>query len=83
MIELDRKQRLEVLQRLFDSPDGEVVLEMWKDEVIKPSCVGTDPHQTYYFLGQKEWVQDLINKLEIDPEELEALESTDMEFNDE
>jgi len=55
------------LKRLFDSPDGLIVLATWREDFINTSSlVQGDPISTGYALGQKELVQEFIAHLKDD-----------------
>lgn len=55
------------LKRLFNSPDGHIVLATWREDFVKTSAlVPGDPQCTGYALGQKELVQEIINHLKDD-----------------
>jgi len=55
------------LKRLFNTPDGYIVLATWReDNVNKSSLVPMDPCATAYYLGRKELVQEVINHLKDD-----------------
>jgi len=59
-------QYREALQKMFDTSYGEVVLEKWKRDYIRTSCFprGVDTNTIIFNAGLREFVQDILNKLE-------------------
>lgn len=61
----------EALKRLFNTPDGELVLNDWKSAYIETSCLMTTSEKTHYCLGQKDLIQEFINNINKDIEVIE------------
>lgn len=54
----------ESLRKILNTPDGHVVLKYLKQDYIEQSSLAATVEMTYYNLGQREFVQALVNLLE-------------------
>ena len=54
------------IKRLFNSPDGHIVLAMWRESHVNESSLDAHPTIMAYHVGKKEFVQDIINHLKDD-----------------
>lgn len=64
MNQVDDQQRLmkarKTFKRFLSTPGGKEVAKMLYDYYVNVSALGNTPEVTYYKLGQKELVQDLL-----------------------
>lgn len=65
------------LKQVFSTEAGERVLEGLKAQYVDLTAIGETPEVTYYKLGQKEFVQSLINFMNSTDEEMSVETVTD------
>ena len=75
----DKSHFENICSDIFNTPNGQILLKYWKQMYVECSCVRETPEMTYYHLGQKEFVQALINTLE-NEEVLQDIELPQDEF---
>lgn len=71
----DAKALQLAIKRLFSTPDGELVISDLKRIYVDGTSLGQTPELTYYRLGQKELIMDLISVIdsEEDNQEVQVL----------
>lgn len=57
----DAKALKQAVKRLFNTPDGELLRSYLKAIYVDGTSLGQTPELTYYRLGQKELVMDLLS----------------------
>jgi hypothetical protein len=59
---MDRHQKfLVALKDMFAGENGKMVIEYLKEAFVEPSVLSQSTEETFYRLGQKEFVQGFIN----------------------
>ena len=70
------KEFREACKRVFNSEDGALVLKNLKEQYVDLTAIGESSEVTYYKLGQKEFVQNLIYCVSEDIDAEEKVEVT-------
>ena len=69
-------------KRVFNTPDGILLLAFLKESVVDKTCLRPDSHHTTYALGQKELVQTLLDYTTLPEKVDEAIEKLNFEDGD-
>lgn len=67
------QEYLEALQSIFKGESGKKIIKFLKRAYVDSRALDEKPELTYYKLGQKEFVQGLIQDIERDPKEFENI----------
>jgi hypothetical protein len=61
------------LEIMFNTVAGKKVLKYWKTLILDSSCLRATPYESYYSMGEHDFIKNMIQKLE-DPSSLDEVE---------
>jgi hypothetical protein len=61
------------LEIMFNTVAGKKILKYWKTHILDSSCLRATPYESYYAMGEQDFIKNMIQKLE-DPSSLDEVE---------